>query len=136
MLARRRSGFTLIELLMVIVIIGVLAAIALPKFGKTRERAYFKAMMSDLRNLMAQQEVYWSSPLNRYSYAPTIALLTSYQTSSGVSVAIASASDYGWSATAGHIGLATTQLCAVFMGTVPLVPAPALTPGLIACTRD
>ena len=52
---KRRQGFTLIELLIVIVIIGILAAIAIPKFGKTREKAYFKAMMSDLRNLQSQQ---------------------------------------------------------------------------------
>ena len=57
-----RKGFTLIELLIVIVIIGILAAIAIPKFGKTREKAYFKAMQSDLRNMEAQQEIYYSVP--------------------------------------------------------------------------
>src|SRR5688500_3702817 len=56
----RRPGFTLIELMMVIVIIGVLAAIAMPKLAKTRERAYFKAVMSDLRNLQTQQEIYYN----------------------------------------------------------------------------
>ena len=69
MLSKKRDGFTLIELLIVIVIIGILAAIAIPKFGKTREKAYFKAMMSDLRNLQSQQEVYYSNPVNGYTYA-------------------------------------------------------------------
>jgi prepilin-type N-terminal cleavage/methylation domain-containing protein len=45
---RDNKGFTLIELLIVVVIIGILAAIAIPKFSSTRERAYFAAMKSDL----------------------------------------------------------------------------------------
>jgi type IV pilus assembly protein PilA len=68
---RNRKGFTLIELLIVVVIIGILAAIALPKFGETRERAYVSSMQSDLRNVQTVQELYWD--LNNYSYfgAPT-----------------------------------------------------------------
>jgi type IV pilus assembly protein PilA len=54
---RNRKGFTLIELLIVVVIIGILAAIALPKFGQARERAYISAMSSDLRNLQTAMEM-------------------------------------------------------------------------------
>src|SRR5690606_2726521 len=60
-----RKGFTLIELLIVVVIIGILAAIAIPKFSNTREKAYISAMKSDLKNLMSQQEIYYS---NYYTY--------------------------------------------------------------------
>jgi prepilin-type N-terminal cleavage/methylation domain-containing protein len=49
-------GFTLIELLIVVVIIGVLAAIAIPKFGNTKEKAYLASMKSDLRNLAVYEE--------------------------------------------------------------------------------
>jgi len=47
-----RKGFTLIELLIVVVIIGILAAIANSKFPNTKEKAYLASMKSDLRNLV------------------------------------------------------------------------------------
>jgi prepilin-type N-terminal cleavage/methylation domain-containing protein len=50
-LSHRREGFTLIELLIVVVIIGVLASIAIPKFANTKDQAYSAQLRSDLRNL-------------------------------------------------------------------------------------
>jgi type IV pilus assembly protein PilA len=55
-----RKGFTLIELLIVVVIIGILAAIAIPKFANTKSKAYVTAMKSDLRNLVSAQESFFS----------------------------------------------------------------------------
>jgi prepilin-type N-terminal cleavage/methylation domain-containing protein len=55
-----RTGFTLIELLIVVVIIGVLAAIAIPKFSNTKEKAYIASMKSDLRNLVTAEEAYFA----------------------------------------------------------------------------
>ena len=133
---KKRDGFTLIELLIVIVIIGILAAIAIPKFGKTREKAYFKAMMSDLRNLQSQQEVYYSNPANNYTYATATNNLADFATSQGVTVAITTAGQTGWGATANHAALATSQMCAIFVGTVSAVPTPAVTPGVVACTGE
>jgi len=132
---KQRKGFTLIELLIVIVIIGILAAIAIPKFGKTREKAYFKAMQSDLRNLQAQQELYFSIPANNYQYSPATTNLTDYVTSQGVTVAIQSGNNQGWQATAVHAALATTQFCAVFVGNAASI-SPAGTPGLVSCTGE
>ncbi len=55
-----RKGFTLIELLIVVVIIGILAAIAIPKFAATKDKAKLASVKTDLRNMMTAQEAYFS----------------------------------------------------------------------------
>ena len=133
---KRRSGFTLIELLIVIVIIGILAAIAIPKFGKTREKAYFKAMMSDLRNLNAQQEIYYSNPANSYTYASALSNLPDFVPSQGVTVAVTAGTSQGWAATSAHAALSGTQNCGIYIGTVGSPPAWTTTAGVVACTNE
>jgi len=129
---KKRSGFTLIELLIVIVIIGILAAIAIPKFSKTREKAMVKAMTSDLRNLATQQELYFSSPQNSYTYGDVSSLIPAFfSPSNGVTVTINGGASTGWSASATHTGLPGVS-CAVFIGSAGVL-APAATPGIVAC---
>ena len=82
---RDKKGFTLIELLIVVVIIGILAAIAIPKFSATREKAYFAAMKSDLKNLASQQEIYYA---DYYTYTSNTTNL-GFVDSEGVTVTIA-----------------------------------------------
>jgi len=108
-----RKGFTLIELLIVVVIIGILAAIAIPKFANTKEKAYIASMKADLRNLVTAQEAYFSD--NNSSYASgTAAMGTNYRASTGVTVTINSNTATGWTASASHGS--TTKVCTLSLG--------------------
>ena len=57
---RNRKGFTLIELLIVVVIIGILAAIAIPKFAATKDKAKLASVKTDVRNSETAEEAYFS----------------------------------------------------------------------------
>ncbi|HEX7546465.1 MAG TPA: prepilin-type N-terminal cleavage/methylation domain-containing protein, partial [Gemmatimonadaceae bacterium] len=70
-MSRIKKGFTLIELLIVVVIIGILAAIAIPKFANTKEKAFVASMKSDLHNLITAQEAYYSDNTNNYAQSTT-----------------------------------------------------------------
>ena len=110
---RAKSGFTLIELLIVVVIIGILAAIALPKFANTKEKAYLASMKSDLHNLVTAQEAYFSDNNSLYA-SSTTDMGTNYHASTGITVTIFGASGVGWSATATSVSTAKT--CTITLG--------------------
>jgi len=93
---RTPHGFTLIELLIVILIIGIIAVIALPKFVNTRERTYIAAMKSDLRNLATAEEDYFATHL---SYGANLNQLN-FRRSGNVLITIPEATAQGWRATA------------------------------------
>jgi len=94
-----RKGFTLIELLIVVVIIGILAAIAIPKFANTKTKAYTAAMKSDLRNLVTAEEAFFSDS-GKYVIYDTMQI--KFKPSTGVSTPrIIPGAGY-WSATVTH----------------------------------
>ena len=128
---RHNKGFALIELLIVVVIIAILAAIAIPRFSATREKSYFAAMRADLKNLASQQEIYYA---DEYSYTREAGALT-FVSSQGVTVSIA-ASSSGWSASATHSALGASEGCAIYYGTVtaPTSPTTPTSPGEVSCT--
>jgi prepilin-type N-terminal cleavage/methylation domain-containing protein len=126
-MADRRAGFTLVELLIVMVVLGVLAAIVIPKFTSSRERAFVSTLKADLRNLSSLQEIHHGEHV---AYSADQAALR-FTPSDGVTVTIGEANGLGWSATASHTGSPTT--CAVFYGQAAAV-APATVAGVVACT--
>jgi len=124
---RQARGFTLIELLIVVVIIGILAAIAIPKFQTTKGKAFASSLKSDLRNLSSVQEDYF---YYNETYATALGSLT-FKQSNGVVLTITEANGRGWSATATHPSAAPLT-CAVFYGQAAPVGA-AVAEGQVAC---
>ena len=127
---RGAKGFTLVELLIVMVMIGILAAIAIPRFKSVRQKAFQSALKSDMKNLATRQEIYRVSTL---SYASSLAVLE-VTTSSGVNVSINVGNNTGWAATATHSALATAQ-CGYYSGDAdPTEGSPATTNDSLMCT--
>ncbi len=125
----KRDGFTLIELLIVVVIIGILAAIAIPKFSSTRERAFIATAKSDLKNLASIEEMYYNE---NYSYGSNTTELA-FVNSEGVTITIGEATNTGWSASAVHAGV-PGQSCAIYHGRAAQL-APATVPSVVQCSR-
>ena len=104
MISRNEKGFTLIELLIVIAIIGILAAIAIPQFNQYKARAYDSDAKSNLDNLYLGCKAYWV--LQGSSPTCTVDTVTAadygYVQSTRVSVA-SSGNETGFAATAQHM---------------------------------
>jgi prepilin-type N-terminal cleavage/methylation domain-containing protein len=124
---RTSRGFTLIELLIVVVIIGLLAAIAIPKFQSTKGKANAATLKSDLRNLATAQEAYFYEHM---TYTNNVAALN-VALSTGVTITWGTVNGAGWSAKVTH-PLAYPIECAMFIGAVPAFP-PAITEGQLLC---
>ena len=114
-LLRARKGFTLIELLIVVVIIGILAAIAIPKFANTKSKAYVTAMKSDLRNLVTAEEAFFSDS-TYYTTATVLVARNGFKNSSGVGVPGVTPGAGYWSATVTH-GQLSGATCGIGVNT-------------------
>jgi type IV pilus assembly protein PilA len=125
---RSRGGFTLIELLIVVVIIGILAALAIPKFSNTREKSYVAAMKTDLRNLATAEEAFF---YDSAKYSSSFAQMNNLAPTIGVTIIVNEATKQGWSATAASAN--TPRKCYVFSGAAAPVGS-ATIEGNISCS--
>jgi len=132
-----RKGFTLIELLIVVVIIGILAAIAIPKFANTKQKAVKASMISDLRNLATAQEAFYADSSHyATAYGTTIATGTlNFSVSQNNTLTIGGGNASGWAATISNPGYSPGS-CGVFVGTsfsASGTPAAATQEGVPVC---
>jgi len=126
-----RQGFSLVELLIVVLVIGLLATIAIPRFSSTREKAFVASVRSDVRNLASQQEIYFSQNMEYAATTTQLGLVVS----EGTVITINESSSLGWAATGFHTALAG-ESCGIYHGNAaPAGGAPASTQSVVECTR-
>lgn len=106
MLKRDEKGFTLIELLIVIAIIGILAAIAIPQFNQYKQRAYLTTTKNDLHNLYLACKAFWidnggatACPVPGANGAGTLQNSFGFNQSADVTIAITTATETAFVAT-------------------------------------
>jgi type IV pilus assembly protein PilA len=103
------DGFTLVELLVVIIIIGILAAIAIPVFLNQRKKGYDAEAKSDLRDLAGFEEIYLSDTNTYGTIAQIQALEPRLNVSHGVTLSVVSFSTLaGYCLSARHVGSGVT----------------------------
>ncbi len=133
---KTRKGFTLIELLIAVVIIGILAATAIPKWADTKQKAYVTAMKSDLRNMVHAGEAYFSENGTYVGFTPMSSLKivgpSAPTGSSGVTIVMGTVTAMGWSATATHVNT-ETAMCEIGVGDGKPVGLAEGEPGGTAC---
>ena len=123
-----RRAFTLIELMVVVVIIGLLVGIALPKFQESKRRTYVTTMKADLHLLMSAQAAYVSSGFPYSADTTTLG----FRTTRGNVLSIPEATATGWVARMTHPGAPGSE-CVVYVGTVGAATTPASREGQITC---
>ena len=112
---RNRKGFTLIELLIVVVIIGILAAIAIPKFTATKDKAKLASVKTDVRNTETAEEAYFSDYATYGSFSQ-LQTASNFSLSTGNTMTITAATN-GYTVAANNSSISSTiTSCKVQVG--------------------
>ena len=102
--ADSESGFTLIELLIVIAIIGILAAIAIPQFNQYKTRSYDSDAKANLHNIYVACKAYWGTEGSGHDCSLTVAKSTAYGYIQSANVSVISAGiDWAYAASARNV---------------------------------
>jgi prepilin-type N-terminal cleavage/methylation domain len=100
---KERKGFTLIELMIVVAIIGILAAIAIPQYNAFRVRGYNANAVSNLKNFATSMEAYYTE---NDAYTNVTTVLIGYRANADVAVTAtvysAAGTNDAWTATSKH----------------------------------
>ena len=111
----RRAGFTMVELLIVIVILGVLAALAAPRFETSKRKTFVTSMVSDLRSIVTTAESYFAQAGTYVNYQAPAG-------SNGATITFTGTAN-GWRATATNPA-APGLLCVVERGPAAVATEP------------
>jgi prepilin-type N-terminal cleavage/methylation domain-containing protein len=136
-MTQNRKGFTLIEVVVVTVVIGVLAAVAVPRLAGSKDKAYVAAMKADLHTVAIYEEQFAADNHGQYfgGTATTDSPLNGFTPSKDVTVTLVAFNILGsqladWTATVKHSQ--TSQSCEMRAGEITCTTGNALTTGILS----
>ena len=134
-----RRGFTLVELLVVVVVIGILAGIAIPRYAGSKDKAYIAAMIADLHNAGIYEEQYASENHAQYFSGTATAdvAVEGFRASKDVTIVLTATNILGsriseYTAVARHTQ--SKETCELRTGIIACTTGEALTAGIIPLT--
>ena len=135
-MTQNRKGFTLIEVVVVAVVIGVLAAVAVPRLTASKDKAYVAAMTADLHTIAIYEEQFAADNHGQYfsGTATTDAPLNGFTPSKDVTMTLVAFNILGsqladWTAVVKHSQ--TSQSCEMRSGEITCTTGNALTTGIL-----
>ena len=132
-MVRNNQGFTLIEVLTVVMIIGILATVALPKLTGVKDKSYLAILKTDLKNFVIAQEHYFANN-NKYGTRTELDASGLFSATSSVTLNSSDGNGSGFSGEATHakLGTAPGETCGVYVGNAT-PPDASLTEGAPGC---
>ena len=135
-MAEHRKGFTLIEVVIVCVVLGILAAVAVPRYAGAKDKAYIAVMKADLHTIAIYEEQFAADNHGQYfsGTATPDAPLNGFTPSKDVTVTLVAFNILGtqladWTAVVKHSQ--SSESCEMRAGTITCTTGNALTTGLL-----